>query len=48
MHVIKNLLYPLTFNDDTHVIGCVNCVTTTQVDEVDEIFDGVEANDKLP
>ena len=46
--MIKNLVNPLTFHDDTQVIGCVNCVTSTQVDALDKIFDGIDANGKSP
>ncbi len=38
MHVICfNVVYPLTFNDDTHVQDCVEWVTTTYFGKFDVI-----------
>ena len=35
MYVVlfDSVVYPLTFNDDRYVIGCVDCLTTTNGDE---------------
>ena len=40
--------FPLTFNDDKHVIGCDICLTTTYDEEVDVIPFGVGCNPKSP
>ncbi len=41
-------MYPLTFNDDVHGIGCVNCLTTTYELEFDVALYGVPCNPKSP